>query len=117
MLIYGKTNHLEAVSYSNSNFVRCIDTRKFTFDYLFLLREGEISWKSAKQYVITLSSMQVEFVAYFEATIHVLWLWNFILGLGVIDTIAKSLKIYCDNSTQYSSKKIINAQEASNIWN
>jgi hypothetical protein len=34
----------------------------------------------------------------FEATIHALWLRNFISGLGIVDTIAKPLKIHCDNS-------------------
>ena len=42
--------------------------------------------------------MEVEFVVCYEATIHVLWLRNFISGLGVVDTITKPLKIYCDNS-------------------
>ena len=42
--------------------------------------------------------MEAEFVACYEATIHALWLRNFISGLGVVDTITKPLKIYCDNS-------------------
>ena len=37
-------------------------------------------------------------MACFEATIHALWLRNFISGLGVVDTITKPLKIYYDNS-------------------
>ena len=41
--------------------------------------------------------MEVEFVACYEATIHALWLQNFISGLGVVDTITKPLEIYCDN--------------------
>ncbi|OIT00903.1 hypothetical protein A4A49_23935 [Nicotiana attenuata] len=42
--------------------------------------------------------MEVEFVACFEAIIHALWLPNFISRHGVVDTITKPLKIYCDNS-------------------
>ena len=50
--------------------------------------------------------MEAEFVACFEATIHALWLQNYILGLGVVDTITKPLKIYCDNSAAvFFSKK------------
>ena len=41
--------------------------------------------------------MEAEFVACYEATIHELWLQNFILGLGIVDTITKPLKIYYDN--------------------
>ncbi|XP_074278371.1 peroxidase P7-like [Silene latifolia] len=72
--------------------------RKSTFGYLFLLAEGAISWKSGKQSVIATSTMEAEFVACFEATIHALWLRNFISGLGIVDSIAKPLRIYCDNS-------------------
>ena len=38
-------------------------------------------------------------MACFEATVQANWLQNFISGLGVVDSIAKPLKIYCDNST------------------
>ncbi|OIT27564.1 retrovirus-related pol polyprotein from transposon tnt 1-94, partial [Nicotiana attenuata] len=86
------------VGCSDSNFTGCIDTRKSTFGYLFQLAEGAISWKSAKHSVIATSTMKAEFVSCFDATIHALWLRNFISGLGVVDTITKPLKIYCDNS-------------------
>ena len=36
-------------------------------------------------------------MACFEATVHALWLRNFILGLNVVDSIARPLRIYCDN--------------------
>ncbi|XP_070003247.1 secreted RxLR effector protein 161-like [Nicotiana sylvestris] len=98
MLMYRRSKHLEVVGYSNSDFAGCIDTRKSTFGYLFQLAEGAISYKSAKQSVIATSTMEAEFMACFEAKIHALWLRNFISGLGVIDTITKLLKIYCDNS-------------------
>ena len=42
--------------------------------------------------------MEAEFVACFEATVRWLWLLNFISGLGVVDSIAKPLRIYCDNT-------------------
>ncbi|XP_074299180.1 secreted RxLR effector protein 161-like [Silene latifolia] len=82
MLTYRRSDHLE----------------KSTFGYLFLLAEGAVSWKSGKHSVISTSTMEAEFVACFEATIHVLWLRNFISGLGIVDSIAKPLRIYCDNS-------------------
>ena len=36
-------------------------------------------------------------MAYFETTSHGLWFRNFISGLGVVDSVARPLKIYCDN--------------------
>ena len=43
MLTYKKSDHLEVIGYSNSDFVECVDTRKSTFDYLFLLTREIIS--------------------------------------------------------------------------
>jgi len=98
MLTFKRSDHLEVISYSDSDFAECVDSRKSTFGYLFLLVGGPISWKSAKQTIIASSTMEAEFVACFEATIHGLWLRNFISWLGIVDTIVKSLKIYYDNS-------------------
>ena len=47
----------------------------------------------------------VEFVACFKATIHALWLWNYVLELGIVDIITKLLKIYYDNSKAIFSSK------------
>jgi len=74
-----------------------MNTRKSTFGYVYLLVRGVISWKSVKQSVIVGSTKEDEFVACFEATVQANWLRNFILGLGVVDSIAKPLRIYCDN--------------------
>ena len=98
MLTYRKSDHLEVIGYTDSDFAGCVDTRKSTFGYVYLLAGGAISWKSAKQSVIAASTMEAEFVACFEATVQANWLRNFISGLGVVDSISKPLKIYCDNS-------------------
>jgi len=51
-----------------------------------------------KQSVIVASTMEAEFVAWFEAQFR-LTSYGILFGLGVVDSIAKPLKIYCDNST------------------
>ena len=38
-------------------------------------------------------------MACFEATVQANWLQNFISGLGIFNSIAKPLRIYCDNFT------------------
>ena len=96
MFTYRKSDHLKVIGYTD--FAGCVDTRKSTFGYVYLLAGGAISWKSAKQSVIAASTMEAEFVACFEATIQANWLRNFISGLRVVESISKPLKIYCDNS-------------------
>ena len=98
MLTYRRSDHLEVIEYSDSDYVGCVGTRKSTYGYLYLLAGGAISWKSVKQSVIATSTVEAEFVACFEALVQDKWLRNFILGLGIVDSIARPLKIYCDNS-------------------
>jgi len=49
--------------------------------------------------------MEVEFVACFEIIIYELWMRNFILGLVIIDSIARLLKIYYGNSAAFIFSK------------
>ena len=69
MLTYRRFDHLKVIEYSDSNFTGSVDMRKSTIDYVFLLAGGAVLWKSAKQLVVVASTMEVEFVACFEATI------------------------------------------------
>ena len=97
MLTFGRSDNLKVTGYSNSDFAGCIDSKKSTFGYLFMLAGWAISWKSAKQTIIASSTMEAEFVACFEATVHGLWLRNFISGLRIVDSVSKPLRIYCNN--------------------
>nr|KYP74792.1 Copia protein [Cajanus cajan] len=98
MLTYRRTDSLEVIGYSDSDFAGCIDTRKSTSGYVFMLACGAVSWSSRKQTLTATSTMEAEFVSCFEATSHGVWLKSFISGLRVVDSIAKPLKLYCDNS-------------------
>ena len=98
MLTYRRSDQLEVTGYSDADFANCLDSRKSTSGFVFMLAGGAISWKSAKQSLIASSTMEAEFVACFEATNQALWLRNFISGLGVVDSIAKPLKIFCNNT-------------------
>jgi hypothetical protein len=62
--------------------------------------------------------MYAEFVACYEATGQAEWLKKFVLRLRVVDSIEKSLKIYCNNelAVQYSyNKKKSDASKHINI--
>ena len=48
MLTFKRYDQLEVIGYTDSYFSSCLDSRKSTFGYLFMLAEGAISWKSAK---------------------------------------------------------------------
>ncbi|GAA0163822.1 hypothetical protein LIER_19598 [Lithospermum erythrorhizon] len=77
MLMYRLTDSLQVVGYSDSDFGGCNDSRKSTSGYVFMLANGFISWRSTKQTLTTTSTMEAEFVSYFEASLHGVWLKSF----------------------------------------
>ncbi|KAL0386465.1 UNVERIFIED_CONTAM: Secreted RxLR effector protein [Sesamum latifolium] len=97
MLMYRRTKNLEVVGYSDSDFVGCVDSRKSTSGYIFIIVSGAVSWRSAKQILIATSTMEAEFVSCFEATSHGVWLKSFISSHRM-DSISRPLRIYSDNS-------------------
>ena len=96
--MYRWTSNLEVVGYSDSDFVDCVDSRKSTSGYIFILVGGAISWRSIKQTLTATSTMEAKFMSCFEAISHGVWLKSFISRLKVMDSISRSLSIYCDNS-------------------
>ncbi|RVW58138.1 Retrovirus-related Pol polyprotein from transposon TNT 1-94 [Vitis vinifera] len=97
ILTYRRSSHLEIVGYSNSDFAGCLNSRRSTSGYIFMLAGGAISWKSVKQTLIVSSTMEAKFIAYYEASKHGIWLQNFITQLRIVDGIEKPLRINCDN--------------------
>ena len=89
---------MEVIGYSDSDFAGCVDSRKSTSGYVFIMAGGAVSWRSVKQSLTATSTMEAEFVSCFEATSHGVWLKSFIAGLKIMDSISKPLRIYCDNS-------------------
>jgi hypothetical protein len=110
MLTYERSDSLEIVGYSDLYFGGCLDTDRFMSSYVFKLADGDISWRSSKQTVITSSTMYSEFVGCYEATGQAMWLKKFVPGLRVIDSIERSLKLYYDNEPTilyaHNNKKI-----------
>ncbi|WJZ99387.1 hypothetical protein VitviT2T_017836 [Vitis vinifera] len=98
ILTYIRTNNLEIIGYSDSDYVGCKDIGRSTSCYIFMLSNEPISWKNHKQLLIASSTMEAKYVACYKATCHAIWLRNFVSGLHVIDSIMRPFRIYCDNS-------------------
>ena len=102
MLTYQRTDTLGVVGFSDSNYASCVEDKKSTFGYTFMIVEGAVSWKSVKQTLTASSNTEAEYVACYEATCHARWLRNFISALEVVHSISRPLKLFCDNSTAVS---------------
>ncbi|XP_031120281.1 secreted RxLR effector protein 161-like [Ipomoea triloba] len=90
--------NLDVVDYSDADFAGCFGSRRSTSRYVFVMADGAISWRSVKQSLITTSTVEAEFVTYYEETSQGVWLKNSISVLRVMDSISKPLKIYYDSS-------------------
>ena len=65
----------------------------------FSLWPIELFLGEVKRTLIATSTMEVEFISFFEVTSQGVWLKSFISGLRVMDSIPRPLRIFCDNST------------------
>ena len=70
MLMCRRIDNLEVIGYSDLDLAGCVDLRKSTFEYIFMLASGDVSWRSTKQTLTATFTMEVEFIFCFEATSH-----------------------------------------------
>nr|GEW16125.1 chaperone protein DnaJ 15-like [Tanacetum cinerariifolium] len=101
-LTYTRSDNLEVIGYLDLDFAKCKYTSRSTSRYIFMLSGRPISWKSKKQVLTMTSTMIAEYVSVYNATCHAMLLRNFIIGLKIINSISRPLKIYRDNSAAVS---------------
>ena len=70
MLMYRQTDNLDMVGFSDVKFAGCVDSRKSTSGYIFIMADGVVSWGSVEQTLISTSIMEAKFVSCFEATLQ-----------------------------------------------
>jgi hypothetical protein len=62
------------VGYTNSDLARDLDSRKNTSGVIFFFRKSPISWQSAKQRVVAMSSCEAEYIAVVAGACQGIWL-------------------------------------------
>ena len=77
-LRYESQGSLTITGFCDSDWAGCLDTRKSTGGYVFLLGKGAISWSSKRQKSTSLSSCEAEYVTAAHAAMEVSWLRNFL---------------------------------------
>ena len=75
-LVYGKHKDTtkSLVEYMDSDCAGDVDKRRSLIGYVFTLGGCTISWKSPLQSIITLSTIEVEYIAATEAVKEGIWL-------------------------------------------
>ena len=62
------SDNISLKGYMDASYNRCIDSGKSTFKYIFTVARGAVSWKSKKQSIVTISSMESEYIAMTEVS-------------------------------------------------
>eukprot|EP00171_Calliarthron_tuberculosum_P009762 IDg9762t1 len=101
-ILFGTSQSLDLVGYSDSDWGGCLETRKSTSGYVFMLAGGVVSWRSRKQTVVATSSCEAEYIASCLGTKEALWLSRLFAGIhGHADPMA--VKILIDNNGAIST--------------
>jgi hypothetical protein len=72
------------------------DSRRRTIGYVFTIGGTTVSWISKLQKVVSLSTIEVEYVAATEATKEMIWLQRFMEELGKKQ---ENNRLYCDSQS------------------
>ncbi|GAA0186280.1 non-receptor serine/threonine protein kinase [Lithospermum erythrorhizon] len=93
----------ELMVYTDSDYAGDLDDRKSTSGYVVLLNSGAVAWCSKKQPIVTLSTIEVEFVAATVCACQAIWMKR------ILNELVKQedgcIVIRCDNSSSIKLSK------------
>jgi hypothetical protein len=94
-LLYARDKNcaLKLTGYSYADMAGDIDTRKSTSGVIFLLGNSPVTWQSAKQKVVALSSCEAEYIAAATAACQGVWLSHLLSDLAGKEIEAPELKV------------------------
>lgn len=69
--------------YTDADWVRNVDDRKSTLGYFTFVRGNSITWKSKKEKVVSLSSVEAEFRGMTNGLCELLWLKRLLTKIGI----------------------------------
>jgi hypothetical protein len=87
----------------DSDFSHSIDDIKSTSGYIFHLGSGVISWESKKYTIMTIASVEAEYVATIVVACQAIWLHR-VLG-DLQQGQEEPTPLYCDNNSTISPSK------------
>ena len=88
--------------FSDANWNSDSDETKSTSGYVFTLAGGAVSWKSAKQTIISRSTMEAEIIALDTATSEAEFLKNLLCDLPLLNKPIPPIPMHCDSQVAIS---------------
>ena len=79
--------------FCNSDWAGCVDTRRLTSGFVWMLNGGAVCWRSKLQSVVALSSTEAEYVGATLAVQEIIWLRDLLCELGITNTSPTALNM------------------------
>nr|GEY93343.1 retrovirus-related Pol polyprotein from transposon TNT 1-94 [Tanacetum cinerariifolium] len=98
-LVYGEEEELRVSGYCDASWKTDKDESRSHSSWVFLLNEGDVTWKSSKQYIVADFICESDYIAACEVSKEAIWRKNFIRDLGVFPTVQDPIEIFCDNES------------------
>nr|XP_016470084.1 PREDICTED: uncharacterized mitochondrial protein AtMg00810-like [Nicotiana tabacum] len=96
-LFFSHSPDLALRAYCDSDWASCADSRRPITGFCVFLGDYLVSWKSKKQLVVSLSSVEAKYRAMSKVAAKVTWLSRLLFDFGLPSSFPVSL--YCDNQT------------------
>ena len=113
-LKFQRTQKFEVAGYCDSDWGGCLDTRRSTSGYVFLLGGAAVSWSSKRQTTVAMSSAEAEYVAATHAAKEAIWIKHLFGEIYFDRSIGggSSIRIFCDSESaiQLSKNSISHAR-------
>lgn len=100
-IVYGTQDDDSLTVWSDADFSQCPDTRRPISGYLFQLNGGMVLWRSQKQPVVALSTLEAEFISAAEAAKQLLWMKGFLFD--IFHPIEHPISFHIDSTSAIST--------------
>ena len=87
---------LDIHSFVDANWAGDLDRKRSTNGYVFNLFGGAINWMSKRNFVVALSTIEVEYMAANHASKEVVWLQRLCSCIGLVQ---QAIRIDCDSQS------------------
>lgn len=98
--MFRNNGHLRIQAYTDVDWAGNLVDRRSTSGYFTLVGENLVTWRSKKQSVVALSSVEAEFRGIVKGVTEVLWLQKLLKDIGV--RIELPTPLMCDNKASIS---------------
>ena len=92
-----KAEKMELVGFADNNYAGDQDDRRSTSGFVFMLGIGVVSWSLKKQQIITLSTIEAEFIASIACACQAIWIRRILEELQFQQIGATT--VICDNNS------------------